>query len=311
MPILLDESTLALHAFSLAASGWTILPGQVDAQELAALRAASDRGLMALKRHHDLGLPVRHYSGSKHYLAMRAMYCWDEACRRIIEHPSIAALASRVLGAHRLWDLSTMCALPVAPGDESGATGWHRDFSGSDDGPGYLWFFLCLDDVTAENGATWAVPGSHHRGPAGAPQFPLPETWCSDAQVTRFPTGMPLAARAGDIMVLDPTVLHSSGRNATLTPRRLLNIGVCRHDRKPLFDHWALAGADVQRHASPRLREMLDSGPSDLDQTWSVLPEGWRTEPRGESDVRRPGFGVDCRDGQRAVDETTVSVGAV
>ena len=27
--------------------------------------------------------------------------------------------------------------------------------------PAHLWFFLCLDDTTPENGATWIVPGSH------------------------------------------------------------------------------------------------------------------------------------------------------
>jgi ectoine hydroxylase-related dioxygenase (phytanoyl-CoA dioxygenase family) len=281
---MLDDEAFCFHAFSLAASGWTVLPAQIDADGLERLRAACDRAVAGLQRHRAAGLPIAHYSGSDHYLAARAMYCWDAACRELIEHPTVAAFAQRVMGAHRLWDLSAMYALPVPADRQDATTCWHRDFAAGDGGPAYLWFFLCLDDVGRDNGATWVVPGSHHAAVIGAPQPALPPTWSGDALLESFPTGMPVRARAGDILVLDPITLHSSGRNITSSPRRLLNIGLCRQDRKPLFDHWSLAGEDIQRGASGRLRGLLDAGPLGLDQTWSVLPEGWRTARRA-SDV--------------------------
>jgi ectoine hydroxylase-related dioxygenase (phytanoyl-CoA dioxygenase family) len=269
---MLDDATLRLHRYSIAASGWTRIPAQVDDARIARLRDACDRSTAAVQRHLAAGGELAHtFHHPGRYLGARALYCWDEACLELVQHPTIAALAALVLGEHRLWDLGTLCALPTA--DERQAVHWHRDFA-IQDAPFYLWCFLCLDDVVPENGCTWAVPGSHRRLEAGM------ESWDPHLPPARFPTAIPLTARAGDIIALDPTLIHAAGRNGTRAARRMMNIGMCRADRAPRLDHWAISGPTIQRRASPQLRQLLDAERTDLDQTWSVLPESWTTAPR-------------------------------
>ena len=85
-------------------------------------------------------------------------------------------------------------------------------------------------------------------------------------------------------MVIDPTLLHTSGRNGTEHARRLLNIGLSHVDLQPLLDHWAIAGPAIQEGASERVRMMLGADRAPLDTTWTVLPEGWQAAgpwPRG------------------------------
>jgi ectoine hydroxylase-related dioxygenase (phytanoyl-CoA dioxygenase family) len=170
--------------------------------------------------------------------------------------------------------------LPTPTEAPAATTSWHRDFAGLHFGtavPGYLWFFVCLDDVTCDNGATWVVPGSHR---IPSPHEPAPSpTWSSD-DFEQYPSRLQLCARAGDLLVLSPSLLHTSGRNRTSKPRRLLNVGICHADLQPLLDHWAIAGPAIQKRAGDRMKKMLGADRKPLDATWSVLPEGWQTAGR-------------------------------
>src|ERR1051326_5951146 len=269
-----QADTYARHAYALDVSGYTILPSQVDRKELDLLRACADR---ALETARASGIQLKHTGTTAYYKAVRCMYCWGEACERLLEHEAVHALASRLMGNYQLWDMVVMNALPTPAGAKAATTSWHRDADGLLLGtrlPAYLWFFLCLDDATPENGATWVVPGSHrisskHEPTAG-------RAWSGD-NFENYPSRIQPCAKAGDFLVLDPTLLHTSGRNSTTQARRLLNVGICHTAVQPLMDHWAIAGPAIQKRASDRLRKMLGADRKPLDSTWSLLPPGWRT----------------------------------
>jgi hypothetical protein len=255
---------LSIQAFieSITERGYAVLPKQVEPQHLAELNTAADRAVAALDRAVSAGVKPAHTPLlSPYYRAVRCFYTWDRACRRMLEHETVAELGQALLGDARLWDMEVLEARPVPPAEGGGPLEWHRDFPVSTDtaGQGYLWLFVCLTDTNESNGATWVVPGSHRQ----------------DIQITAEVVEQRIAvnARAGDIVALNPVAIHSVGTNRTDSPRRLALIGLCRAGRSPVLNHWAIAGRDIQRAASDRLRGLLHSNDWSLDDTWDVLPE--------------------------------------
>jgi ectoine hydroxylase-related dioxygenase (phytanoyl-CoA dioxygenase family) len=153
----------------------------------------------------------------------------------------------------------------------------HQDFSLPFHGsprPFYLWHFVCLDDVTPENGATWVIPGSHR-----APEI----TMSRHGDYRHFSGGsaIQLCARAGDIIALNPCCYHDPGVNYSDSGRRrYLAVQMCYITLPSLYDHWVIAGPKLQSAASPRLRMLLGAEVKPAyahAQAAYVLPEGWET----------------------------------
>jgi hypothetical protein len=262
------------HAYALAVSGYTSIPQQIELSALESMRAAADLAIEAENRS-EQKQPFTLITN--YYKAVRCMYCWDAAYMRLLEHPTIHALAALLMGEYQLWDMALLSALPADKSTNAATTAWHRDFTGLYRGtqmPAYLWFFVCLDDVTPENGATWAVPGSHRIDS----KFEPAQSAATAQTLDQFPSRVQLCAQAGDLLVLDPTILHTSGRNESTQPRRLLNVALCHRDLQPLMDHWTIAGPSLQRDASEQVQTMLGGNRGSLNRTWPVLPDGWQTD---------------------------------
>src|SRR5688572_12792433 len=266
------------HAYALDVSGYTIVPSQVSASELEELRESTDRAIAAVGNAFRAGRKLKFTGATDYYLASRCMYCWGPACIRLLEHDVVHQLSATVLRNYHLWDMTALVALPTPASAEKATTSWHFDpdpdaqlYSRP---PSYLWFFLCLDDLTPDNGATWVVPGSHRVSSEHAPF--LGAAWSGD-KLDDYPSRIQVCAKAGDMIVLDATMLHTSGRNSSSKPRRLLAVNMCHDKLSPLLDHWALAGPAIRDSASDRLKKLLASNKQPLDGTWDVLPQGWRT----------------------------------
>ena len=265
------------HAYALDVSGFTRIPSQIGPKELEELRAGSERALIAAQVKLNAGEKLKYTGGSEYYHASRCMYCWGDSLVRLLDLEAIHAIASKLMRRYLLWDFSVLSALPTPETVKAATTSWHRDYAGMFIGteePAYLWFFICLDDATPENGATWAVPGSHRITSKYEPE--TKDTWIND-DLEMFTSRIQLCAKAGDLLILNPSMLHSSGRNTTHNPRRLLNLGICQAGLHPLLNHWSIAGPKLQSKVSPRVRTMLGAERGSLDTTWTVLPDGWQT----------------------------------
>jgi len=266
-----------VHRFSLVGSGYTAVRGAFSADELAALRAEVETALAAMRTVVQAGRELAYtFYDRDTYLGTRCMYCWGDACLGLLDNQLIERLSDAVIGPHKLFDMTSHSALPATRFPRERTETWHRDIDVFDDSPAsvrYLWFFVYLDDFTADNGAPWIVPGSQR----------IPNDRVPNARggVDRFPTKVQLLGAAGDVVVINPSALHTVGHNITNRPRRMMNVSVCHTDVRPLLDHWAIAGPAIQPRANERLRRMLGAEPEwSLDGTWSLLPEGWQTAPR-------------------------------
>ncbi len=280
-----NQIDIRAHAASVIERGYTIIPAQVDREQIAALSAAADRALDKVSQLMAAGVRPAHTEFNPHVRSTRCFYTWDASSRGLLGHPTVHALGKAVLNQARLWEMSVLEALPMPKDAELGPFDWHRDFSAvAADGlqQAYLWIFICLTDVTADNGATWVVPGSHRDPSLVAPAADAsPQATHSKA--------VQLTARAGDIIAMNPVMLHRVGENRTATGRRLALVGLCRSDRKPLLNHWSIAGADVRQCLPEPARALLHTTDRTLDKTWDVLPDGWVVPPtaRIERKLRR------------------------
>lgn len=278
-----DQPDIGSHAAAVIERGYTIIPAQVDGEQIAALGAAADRALDKVSRLMAAGVQPAHTQINAHVRSARCFYTWDASSRRLLGHPTVHALGQAVLNQPRLWEMTVLEALPMPKDAELGPFDWHRDFSAmAADGlqQAYLWIFTCLTDVTAENGATWVVPGSHRNAELRPP----------DSSAESAPAvAVQLTARAGDIIAINPAMLHRVGENRTATGRRLALVGLCRSDRRPLLNHWSIAGADMRRGLPDPVRALLHTTDRTLDRTWDALPDGWAVPPtvRIERGLRR------------------------
>jgi hypothetical protein len=267
-----QDADIETQRFNLLASGFTVLRQVFPQGRVEALAASVDRALEATRVAVAAGrtLPYTFYDEAT-YLGTRCVYCWGNECVALLDENRLQRVADAVIGPHRLFDMSALRALPSAPHAVTRTQWWHRDIDVLPHSPPnvrYLWFFVLLDDFTADNGATWVVPGSQR-----IPNEAIPRD-------RDFPTSVQLLGAAGDVIVINPSALHTVGHNVTSRPRTMINVSMCHADVPPLMDHWSIAGPTIQAKASARARQMLGADDRPPDVTWAVLPDGWMSARR-------------------------------
>lgn len=268
------------HAYSVISSGYTLLPNQIGESDMRALRESVVQALDAIEKARGQGRndPIFNYPSTQ------CMYCWGDACLDLLEHEAIHDLTAELMREYRLWGYNMLARAPRSDGNppnplslEDGV-GLHQDFSIPFHGsprPFYLWHFVCLDDVTPENGATWVVPGSHRATDLSLPKHGEHRTFSGGS-------AQQICAKAGDIITLNPCCYHTPGPNYSKIWRRYLAVQLCYISLPPLHDHWTIAGRSIQQKVSDRTRKLLRGDDEGFAYPHAasgyVLPDGWETD---------------------------------
>jgi ectoine hydroxylase-related dioxygenase (phytanoyl-CoA dioxygenase family) len=242
LPAPTDEVDRAEH--DLRVHGICAVTGVLTGDALDAVRthlydaAAQDR---ARGREQRFGLDYAHDTTNQRV--------WNVLSRHpvfadLAEHPTALRLLRSVLGWPML--LGNLSANITGPG--GGEMVLHADqifvptpWPAEPQGANAAW---CVDDFTADNGATCFVPGSHlwHRPPA------------LDEQVT----AVPMEAPAGSLVVFESRLWHRAGRNGTSDQRRA---GIFGWYTRPIYrtqENWFLSlDPSVWRHGSDELLVLL------------------------------------------------------
>ncbi len=218
--------------------GFLVVPGLVTGDELAELQAASDkvmaeaieygrkldaeRGPIQLNDDHGFRewdeidefkfLYGRDQAGNRIWRRAEGMWDRDPAFRRVTAHPGILGVVRSLLGPVIVPRHDSMVV--KMPGAGS-AVPWHRDPPGDYhiargiDGSIDPILDLYLDPSTVDNGAVWAIPGSH----LGVPL---------EVDLLDFdrPDAVVLEAEPGDLVIHCSGVLHGSPANTGGTLRR-------------------------------------------------------------------------------------------
>lgn len=196
------EATLAQHEKdALDRHGYLVVPGLVDPDWLAGLRAAFETALGQGKR-----------QGQHVHLAWQ-----DSTFDGVYTHPKVLAAAYHVL--RQPFKTGGVVGRDPEPGH--GQQALHGDWPRTKTGP--IQFFTTiwlLDDFTPTNGATRLVPGSHRMPGALPKSMAQPESRHPDQQL--------VLARAGSLLMFNGHLLHSGTRNQAGRRRVLQCVFVAR-----------------------------------------------------------------------------------
>ncbi len=238
-----DETLAPDQQEFLRAFGYLILPGHMGDELLEAFRARTDELLEAE------GATAGHETPQGGGVAALAdLLNKGEIFTRCYTDPTVLACARLVLGEEfRVNSLNYRASLPG-----QGHQGLHPDWAGPVE-PGdfhILNSMWCLDDFTAENGATRAVPGRHLSGRVPADEM-------ADV-LDDHPEQIHLTAPAGSVVVFNSHLWHGGTLNRTGQRRRGMTMSFCRRDEPQQLDQRAYVRKVVYDALSPAARYLLD-----------------------------------------------------
>jgi ectoine hydroxylase-related dioxygenase (phytanoyl-CoA dioxygenase family) len=191
----LDGAAVQLREF-----GACVVTGGLDADLLAEVRTALYRAAESDRKY---GLSQDYRYGDDDHVNQRVwnLPSHDPVFCALAEHPVALHFIRAVLGWPAL--LSSMSANITAGGGQSMILHADQGYMPRPwDQPHGVNVAWCVDDFTAENGATCFLPGSHH--------------WNGEGQgrIDRFKDDLvPIEAPAGSAVIMEGRLLHTNGVN--------------------------------------------------------------------------------------------------
>lgn len=246
-----------------ARDGFLLIPGALDAHEVARHRAAVDRV--------HRSSPAGRTGGPLHLLSAVA------SCPELvglIAHPAVFGLVWSILGWNVHLYHSHIDMHPPTSRDEPPRWRWHQDGGRQnrelegDPRPRMslkLAFWLSNASVTGR-GNLMVVPGSHR-----ANRLPVPP---GDAARPRPAGAVEILARPGDALLLDRRLWHARSENRSAVTRRVVYLAYSYRWAVMRDDNGALEGSPSFAALSPIERQMLGfTGHGSGDHAWGHAPE--------------------------------------
>lgn len=193
---------------SLRLLGYAVVDSGYSAAELDRFAERFDRAHASLIAEHGLET----LRAIDEHNTIRAPLTIDSLFASLASNPAILALCERMFGDAFILNQQNGVINP-ANQTEYNQGAWHRDLPYQhfvSTRPLAINALFCVDEFTAENGATSVVPGSHKQ-----------EAFPSDAAVCHLQRA--IAAPRGAFIVMDGMTFHSGSPNRTDRPRRAVN----------------------------------------------------------------------------------------
>lgn len=143
---------------------------------------------------------------------MRAMLTWsDPVFAQLALNPLLLSTIERLIKGKFI--LNQQNGIINPPGARYNQGAWHRDFPYQhfvSSRPIAINALFCVDDFTADNGATFVLPASHKSEP-----------FASQAYIEK--NSVQITAKAGTFILLDCMLYHTGGFNQSQQARRAIN----------------------------------------------------------------------------------------
>jgi ectoine hydroxylase-related dioxygenase (phytanoyl-CoA dioxygenase family) len=223
-------------------NGFTVLPGIIDGEWLAALRTRFEE--ICEREGPGAGMEVHQEKGTRR---LSDLVNKGEVFDRIYTHPQVLACIHHVIA--RDFKLSSLNARDALPGD--GLQGLHADWGADYDGQ----FHVCnsiwlLDDFSVENGCTRLVPGTH-RGQH-------PRNVLEDATAPH-PDEAYLIAPAGTVAIFNSHTWHGGTLNKSKDlPRRAIHCYYTARENGQQLNQREYLRHEIFKRISPAARHILD-----------------------------------------------------
>jgi ectoine hydroxylase-related dioxygenase (phytanoyl-CoA dioxygenase family) len=154
--------------------------------------------------------------------------------------PLVLEFAEMMIGRPVTWH--AMNAHDPLPGYQHPHQPIHADRQNWHDTPAYFNVLWALDEITAENGATRLVPGSHRR--------PFPATEVADP-FAAVPGEVLATCPAGSAIMVHGDTWHGARANCSTGPRRMLHVGYTRPGGATQYEIAATLSPELRRRLAP------------------------------------------------------------
>ncbi|MCX5658736.1 MAG: phytanoyl-CoA dioxygenase family protein [Planctomycetota bacterium] len=230
--------------------GYTVVPGAIPTADLKAMRRRFDE-LIA-----DFGsIPSAVRTPDTDSIDINRLLEVDPVFASLIDLPSVLPYVEKLHdGDVRLLGASMANFMPA---HSPARCGWHQD------GGPYTRLTFLLSDLGDDGGPTAVVPGTHREGKA------LP-AWCNDekGQPRALPGMVKVTGKAGDCMINNTFIWHTSTPNSSAEPRRIVWVVYKREAQAmpPASQYNLLHTPEyLARQSDPRRRRLIEM---------AVVPEG-------------------------------------
>jgi ectoine hydroxylase-related dioxygenase (phytanoyl-CoA dioxygenase family) len=228
---------LDAHVETYLAEGYVVIPGLLDANEVARLRQVTDavsaRAHGLVEETAEFDFEPHHRPDAPQIQRIKKPHRVDPYYFELARHPAILGLLERVIGADIRLNHSKM---NMKASKEGSPLAWHQDWAfAPHTNMSTCVASVMVDPCSVENGALQVVAGSH-RGPLldhhGADGYfegailPTPE---------HLARAQALLGPAGTVAFHHPLTIHGSGPNRSGDPRRILFLEYAATDAYPLF----------------------------------------------------------------------------
>lgn len=189
----------------LESQGYTTIPGAIPQAMLAAMRRRFDE---LIADHANVPSAVR--TPSSGGIDLNRLLELDPVFSPLIDMPAVTPYVDKLhAGDYYLLGASIGNYMPAR---SPARCGWHQD------GGPYTRLTFMLSDLAENGGATAVIPGTHKEGGGALPD------WCNDAdgQPRILPGMLRVGGRAGDCMINNTHIWHTSTPNESDQPRRIV-----------------------------------------------------------------------------------------
>ncbi len=241
----MSEFDLSPYWDGFTENGFAVVPDVLSAGDVAAARDTLWKAAEESRRRGD-PTHVSTLDPNDRNVRVFDLIALDPLFGNLIQHPVADAFASKLLGDAYI--VSNFTANIARPG--SGAMWLHSDQAIVVPEPWLTPWSLniiwCLSDVTAENGATRYVPGSHRFECA------------ADLPPNMEDRLVPFDATAGSIIAMEGRVWHTSGANTTKDQDRPLLFGYyCKPFVRPQWNFSEALSTEQKASFSPVMKKRL------------------------------------------------------
>ncbi|MFE0512471.1 phytanoyl-CoA dioxygenase family protein [Streptomyces sp. NPDC058964] len=238
-----DQLLTPQQRSDLDENGYTVLPGVLGAEQIAAAKASLARISEAEGR--MAGHEYTLCDDGAHRL--HNLLDKDVVYDVFLTHPLILAAARHVLGDDFVLSMLNMRSQLPGQHRQKLHVDWYEGAAQGD-------YRVCnaiwaLDPFTERNGATRVVPGSHRF--ANVPKQVMADPY------EPYEGEVSVLAEPGDVIFFNSHLWHRGADNHDDVPRAGINSFFCRADQKPELDQNLLLSAETRARFSPAAHQIL------------------------------------------------------
>lgn len=203
-----NETSSDFHVEEVRNVGYTVITDAVRLDDLSLIRERIDRIYEQQVRELGGEAQLKRINDAK---VARCLLGYDDFFVELVRQPMLVAVLKRLLG--EVFTLMSQNGIINDSEDEHYQTTWHRDLNYQhfvSSRPLAVSALYCIDEFSAESGATMVLPASHK-----SEEFP------SADYVLHHQTMV--VAPAGSIIIFDAMLFHRTGDNTSGRVRRAVN----------------------------------------------------------------------------------------